>query len=184
MPTVQAYENGLTLGWAGGREPCQRGSVVYLGPGCCHREGCECLTGSRVLCCAHAPAKRGEVTGWSAGTVRRHTAWLRSVDTTQLDGIGAAVTLTLLDCPPTSEDWTRLVKVLQQRLRRAGLLRWHWVVEWQRRGVPHLHLAVYAAAEPPTCNTGVGFESRHPEGCNPTPPFPRLADSPITDTGT
>jgi len=40
--------------------------------------------------------------------------------------------------------WTRLVKTLLQRLRRAGLLRWHWVVEWQRRGVPHLHLAVYA----------------------------------------
>lgn len=52
--------------------------------------------------------------------------------------------LTLRHCPPTSDDWTRLVKVLQQRLRRAGLLRWHWVVEWQRRGVPHLHLAVYA----------------------------------------
>ena len=122
MPTVQAYENGLTLGWAGGREPCVRGSVVYLGPGCCHREGCACLSGSRALCCAHAPSKRGEVVGWSAGAVRRHTAWLRSVDTQQLDGIGAAVTLTLLDCPPTSDDWTRLLKVLQQRLRRAGLL--------------------------------------------------------------
>ncbi|WP_443678868.1 hypothetical protein [Nocardioides daeguensis] len=24
------------------------------------------------------------------------------------------------------------------------MTRWHWVVEWQRRGTPHLHLAVYA----------------------------------------
>lgn len=144
MATLQAYENGLTLGWVGGRKPCDKGSVVYLGPGCCHRERCECTLGSRMLCCAHAAAKRGEVVGWSAGAVRRHTAWLRSVDTTQLDGMGAAVTLTMLDCPPTSDDWARLLKVLKERLRRSGLIRWHWVVEWQRRGVPHLHLAVYA----------------------------------------
>jgi hypothetical protein len=84
------------------------------------------------------------VAGWSAGAVRRHTAWLRSVDTNVLDGMGVAVTLAVRDCPPASVDWTRLVKTLLQRLRRAGLLRWHWVVEWQRRGVSHLHLAVYA----------------------------------------
>lgn len=117
MATLQAYENGLSLGW----------------PGNGHDPGTD--------------VRRGCVVGWSAGAVRRHTAWLRSVDTKQLDGTGVAVTLTLRECPSTSDDWTRLVKVLQQRLRRAGLLRWHWVVEWQRRGVPHLHLAVYAPSE-------------------------------------
>jgi len=149
MATLQAYENGLTLGWAGGRQPCEKGqgSVVYTRPGCCHRLRCACTVQERSLCCVHAAAKRGEVVGWSAGAVRRHTSWLRSVDTTQLDGIGAAATLTMLECPPTSDDWRRLLKVLQQRLRRAGLLRWHWVVEWQRRGVPHLHLAIYAPSD-------------------------------------
>jgi hypothetical protein len=117
MATLQAYENGLSMGW----------------PGIGHAPGTD--------------VRRGCVEGWSAGAVRRHTAWLRSVDTKQLDGQGVAVTLTVRECPPMSDDWTRLVKVLQQRLRRAGLLRWHWVVEWQRRGVPHLHLAVYAASE-------------------------------------
>jgi len=37
-----------------------------------------------------------------------------------------------------------LAQRLQREFRRAGLSRWHWVVEWQRRGTPHLHLAVYA----------------------------------------
>ena len=36
--------------------------------------------------------------------------------------------------------------------REAGLSRWHWVVEWQRRGTPHLHLAVYA---PPGCGSPI-----------------------------
>ena len=115
MATVQAYENGVTVGW----------------PGNGHQPGTE--------------VRRGCITGWSASAVRRHTAWLRSVDTKQLDGIGVAVTLTLRDCPATCEDWKRLLKNLKQRLDRADMLRWHWVVEWQRRGVPHLHLALYAA---------------------------------------
>jgi hypothetical protein len=141
MATLQAYENGLTLGWPGGRAPCR------FDRSCCIKPACECRDGSRRLCCHHAPAKRGEINGWSAGAVRQHTRWLRSVDTTQLDGLGVAVTLTVRDCPESAAVWARLRNALQERLRRAGLLRWHWVTEWQRRGVPHLHLAVYAPSE-------------------------------------
>ena len=124
----------------------------------------------RRRCAASTRRKRGAVVGWSAGAVRRHTAWLRSVDTTQLDGIGAAVTLTMLECPPTSDDWTTAREGPPAASEARWALRWHWVVEWQRRGVPHLHLAVYAA-EPPASNTGARF-----------PPRLVRCVSPITDT--
>jgi hypothetical protein len=157
MPTLQAYENGLTLGWPGGRSPCR------FDRSCCIKPACECRDGRRRLCCRHAPAKRGQVNGWSAGAVREHTRWLRSVDTTRLDGQGVAVTLTVRDCPPTSDHWTRLRNALHERLRRAGLLRWHWVTEWQRRGVPHLHLAVYAPSEWRSCRRGPGADRTGPQ---------------------
>ncbi|MGN5699134.1 replication protein, partial [Xanthomonas citri pv. mangiferaeindicae] len=28
-------------------------------------------------------------------------------------------------------------------MQRAGMVRLHWVTEWQRRGVPHLHCAIW-----------------------------------------
>lgn len=87
---------------------------------------------------------RGEVNGWSRASVRRHKTWLYSVETDRLDGVGYGVTLTLRDTPATHTDWMALVQRLQRAFREAGLVRWHWVVEWQRRGTPHLHLAVYA----------------------------------------
>jgi hypothetical protein len=70
------------------------------------------------------------------------------VEADRLDGVGYGVTLTLRDCPD-SEQWARLLLALFTRLRRAGFIRWHWVVEWQRRGVPHLHMAVYGPAGGP-----------------------------------
>ena len=106
--------------------------------------------------------KRGTVGGWSSGAVRRHTRWLWRVDTAQLEARpGWAITLTMRDCPPNSDEW----KTIRDRLLQAcrdlpGVDLVSWLVEWQRRGVPHLHLAVYGPlpdvsqgeAEPPiTC---------------------------------
>src|SRR4051794_542322 len=87
---------------------------------------------------------RGEVNGWTRASVRRHKTWLYSVDVGGLDGDGFGVTLTLRDTPASHTDWAALVARLHRAFREAGLSRWHWVVEWQRRGTPHLHLAVYA----------------------------------------
>lgn len=88
--------------------------------------------------------KRGEITGWSPSAVRRHKRWLYSIDNGRLEGVGDAVTLTLRDTPGTDFEWRRLVQLLLKRIRSNELaIRWHWVVEWQRRGTPHLHLAVY-----------------------------------------
>lgn len=92
---------------------------------------------------SHERAKRGEVVGWTAAAVRRQRTWLYSIETEALTGVGFAVTLTVRDCPPTSEDWTRLRHAWLVRLQRLGAIRIHWVVEWQARRVPHLHAAVY-----------------------------------------
>lgn len=97
-----------------------------------------------------APSKheRGEVIGWTPGAVRRQTVWLYSVETEGLTGYGWAPTLTLRDCPATVEEWTRLRLTYLQALRDSGMLvRGHWVVEWQERLVPHLHMAVYLSAD-------------------------------------
>lgn len=100
---------------------------------------------------SHLRAKRGNVTGWSSSATRRNVAFLRSVvpDTLMVDHNGEylhgyAFTLTLKNCPPTAEDWHKIRKAFVERLRRAGMYRLHWVTEWQRRGVPHLHGCVWA----------------------------------------
>lgn len=86
---------------------------------------------------------RGIVNGWSTSAVRRHKRWLYSVRSGDLTGQGYALTLTLRTTPLSHRDWARLLKVYMGWLDRFGALRWHWVVEWQRRGTPHLHMAVY-----------------------------------------
>lgn len=97
----------------------------------------------------HKRAKRDVVTGWSAGATRRNLRFLYSIDERGLTGEGFAVTLTIRNCPPTSDEWhyaiNQYFKYLARLLSSSGhtLLRYHYVVEWQRRGVPHLHAAIY-----------------------------------------
>lgn len=94
----------------------------------------------------HVRAKRGAVVGWSAGAVRRHTKWLYGVDADALadSGLrGYSVTLTMRDCPPDSDALHRALKSWVERVERLGVTRLHWVIEWQRRGVPHVHAALY-----------------------------------------
>lgn len=87
----------------------------------------------------HDRALRGEVGGWSEGATRRNTRFLYSIRETDLDGRAYAFTLTLRECPPTAQHWQRLRRAWEMRMVRAGMIRLHWVTEWQRRGVPHLH---------------------------------------------
>ena len=101
----------------------------------------------------HLRAKRGTVEGWSESASRRNIQFLRSVDERALPLSEAgeptypiALTLTLRDCPPTSQDWHKLRRGLLKRYERLGLIRCHWVTEWQRRGVPHLHGAFWFPA--------------------------------------
>lgn len=87
--------------------------------------------------------KRGKVRGWTPAAARRNVRFLYSVRADRLPAYGIAFTLTLRDCPPTPDAWNRLRLAFIHRLRRQQAVCWHWVTEWQRRGVPHLHGCVF-----------------------------------------
>ena len=117
MPTISAYQNGLTA-------HIPNGGVSQ-----------------------HERAKRGTVQGWTKETVRRHTKFLYAVAVNSLNGHGVALTVTMRDCPSSSDDFHRLRRAFFARLDRMDPLRLHWVIEWQRRGVPHMHMALYFERE-------------------------------------
>lgn len=91
----------------------------------------------------HLRALRGEVGGWSEGATRRNTRFLYSIREDLLTGAGMAITLTLRTCPESAQAWHRIRRAWEMRMVRAGMTRLHWVTEWQRRGVPHLHGAIW-----------------------------------------
>ena len=91
----------------------------------------------------HTRAPRGDVVGWSAAAARRQRLWAWGVDASALTGFGYAVTLTLKDTPDSAVDFHVLRTTWEKRLRRMGMTRIHWVIEWQARGTPHLHAAIY-----------------------------------------
>ena len=93
------------------------------------------------------PPKRGKVKGWTQATVRRLVRWFHSVDGDQVDGRGFALSLTVRDCPESPADWARVRRAFLKRIQRLGLVRGQWLTEFQRRGVPHLHLALYFPRE-------------------------------------
>lgn len=92
------------------------------------------------------PGKRGVVGGWSLGSAARNARWLQSVSPPL--GLGIAVTLTLKD-PVTSVSWRDLLRTYIRMLSKHPRIEaFHYVVEWQARGVPHLHVCCYVDAEP------------------------------------
>lgn len=94
--------------------------------------------------------KKAVLSGWSVSASRRNVAFLRSVRTDHLTGHGWSFTLTVKDCPDTPHDWHSYLDTYLKRLTAAGALRVHWVIEWQRRGVPHLHGSVYFSDSVPS----------------------------------
>lgn len=104
-----------------------------------YRHGSTCGVGNPGA----VPPVRSEVIGWSSSAIRRNLKFLYSVNETALDGAGLALTLTVRECPPDPESWRQAREAFFDRQRRRGMLRCHWVTEWQRRGVPHLHLAIW-----------------------------------------
>ena len=91
----------------------------------------------------HMRGRRDVVTGWTDRSIRSNTRFLYSVDERKLTGHGFALSLTVKECPPTAEDWKRVREAFVKRLRRMGMIRMHWLTEWQRRGCPHMHAAVW-----------------------------------------
>ena len=100
-----------------------------------------------TCCCPsesnHARVPRGEVGGWSPRSIRSNVRFLYSIDESRLTGHGVALTLTVRDCPAAHDDWHKIRAAFIKRLQRMGLIRMHWAIEWQSRGVPHLHAAVW-----------------------------------------
>lgn len=91
----------------------------------------------------HERVKRGQVEGWSESSTRSNTRFLYAVEEDRLDGHGYALSLTLRDCPASSDDFHRIRRAFTESLRRMELIRMHWLIEWQRRGCPHMHMAVW-----------------------------------------
>lgn len=89
------------------------------------------------------PPKRTECKGWSAGATLRNQAFLMSVKADYLPPLCYAVTLTFRDCPASHEEFQRIREAMFDRLRRLGMDRMHWVVEWTKRGLPHIHACIY-----------------------------------------
>lgn len=87
---------------------------------------------------------RGAIIGWGAGAARANRDYLQSIDYAKLPAGGYAVTLTTRKLMSPA-DWRQLRRRLCWWLTKRGASA-HWVVEWQRRGVPHLHLAVWGVS--------------------------------------
>lgn len=88
------------------------------------------------------PPVRSKNKGWTKHAAIRNRNFLYQVIPQALDGIGYAITLTVHRCD-TPTEWSRWRANFIKSLRRMGLIRFHIVTEWQRRGVPHLHCAVW-----------------------------------------
>lgn len=89
---------------------------------------------------------RGTIASWSRQAAARNTRFLRAQPRDGFDdGQPLACTLTLGRCPESSELWASMRNRFLRRVRRLGLIRLHWVVEWTRRGWPHLHCSVWLA---------------------------------------
>lgn len=89
------------------------------------------------------PPKRTECAGWTDGATRRNTQFLMSIRPDQLSGRGFSITLTFRHCPPTEAHYSAIRRAFVERMRRMGMVRMHWVTEWTKRGLPHLHGIVY-----------------------------------------
>lgn len=97
----------------------------------------------------HERAKRQKVTGWTNRSTRSNRDFLFSVEPDGLTGTGFAVTLTLRECPESADAWQASRRAWVRRMERAGLIRLHWLTEWQKRGHPHLHGAAWFEGEIP-----------------------------------
>ena len=106
------------------------------------------MTAAIVSDHVRSPGIKQSVAGWSQSSTRSNVRFLRSVLVDDLTGIGLTFTLTVRDTPSSADDWHKVRRAFIERLRRMGLIRLHWLTEWQRRGAPHLHGMAYFP-EPP-----------------------------------
>lgn len=99
--------------------------------------------------------------GWTKGASLRCAAFLRSIDFEALTGFGAAYTLTIPAAPKGASafvspvEFHTLLDSWLKRQARRGMIRYVWVIEWTRRGTPHLHISAWYSEEVSPLLTGV-----------------------------
>lgn len=145
MATVSVYRHGVSMGTAGVSRVRSDSEHESLNSDYLDKLESEVLANTDEVG-GRTGKKRSIITGWSSGVARRHVKWLYSVSTEESDltGYGYAVTLTSRDFPDSAEKYHALRNAYIRRLKRMGrFVRLHWVIEWQRRGAPHLHMAIY-----------------------------------------
>jgi len=93
------------------------------------------------------PAKRGKISEFSRSAARR-LGWAYSQGPWQ-----SMITLTYPSPEPvTHEEFTAHRKAVCRLLKQMGI-KYLWVLEWQRRGVPHLHIWLSQNLSDKTCPT-------------------------------
>ena len=95
---------------------------------------------------------RGRVAGWSVQAARRNAHWLQSADWGTVDtrtAAGVAFTGTVRKMPTAGEWRARMLALVQWATRTGGVELMHWCVEFQRRGAPHVHAAMFGDAVDP-----------------------------------
>lgn len=85
------------------------------------------------------PPEKKPIAGWSSSATRRLIRWLYSVNFERITGFPVAFTLTVRDCPDSPDAFKRLWQAYIRHLKDHGISQSLWLIEWQRRGVPHLH---------------------------------------------
>ena len=104
---------------------------------------------------APAISPRGAAQGWTQGSARRNDHFLQSVRFDQLTGEPWALTLTIPSADagkgavPDSPEFHAMLRAMIERLRRAGAVRWHWVIEMTAKKTPHVHASVWFAVSAP-----------------------------------
>lgn len=100
------------------------------------------VSGARAK--TNKPPEKTALSGWSTSSIRRNNDFLRTVNYNALNHLqGFAFTGTVKTCPPDSDQWHKALKAFWMRLKRMDVVLIHWVIEWQRRGVPHVHCSLF-----------------------------------------
>lgn len=90
------------------------------------------------------PPRRTKITGWSKHAAARNSKFLYSVYVPALQGVGLSFTFTVGKEVPTAKEFHRWRSLFFKELRRrSSVICYHWVIEWQARGAPHLHGVYY-----------------------------------------
>ena len=108
--------------------------------------------GERLVTISDHPrkgGKRGNLKGWTKASKRSHDRFMLSIDVEKLPPYALIATLTVRNCPPTAAYWAKVLRRFEARMRRRGMVIGSYVVEMQRRRVPHCHCIVMFFDHPP-----------------------------------